>query len=143
MPANRGTQIRFARRTDLAYLERERKEIRRDRLARKIDAKELVVAERGAELVGLLDLEFIQPETPYMSLIRVDGQHRREGIGSALLAFAEEYLRSRGFKILYTSSQADEPEPQVWHRRAGFDPCGSIEGFNEGGVAEVFFRKSL
>ncbi len=140
---DRGTQVRFARRADLAYLERERKEIRRDRLARKIDAKELIVAERGGEILGLLELEFPQPEAPYMSLIRVDGRHRREGIGTALLTFAEDQLRRRDFEVLYTSSAADEPEPQVWHRAAGFEPCGSLEGFNEGGIAEVFFRKRL
>ena len=137
------TRIRFARRSDLPYLETERRGIPRDRLERKITGREFIVAERAGGLVGILDLEFVQPEEPYMSLIRVDAKHRREGIGTALLAFAEEHLRGLGFRTLYTSSQADEPEPQAWHRRSGFEPCGRLTDFNGDGVDEVFFRKRL
>jgi N-acetylglutamate synthase-like GNAT family acetyltransferase len=143
MGAVQETRIRFARRGDLAYLRNERGEIPPERMERKIEGKEFIVAERAGAQVGLLDLEFIQPEEPYMSLIRVDARHRREGIGTALLAFAEEHLRGLGFRVLYTSSQSDEPEPQAWHRRSGFEPCGALEDFNGGGIAEVFFRKRL
>jgi N-acetylglutamate synthase-like GNAT family acetyltransferase len=135
--------IRFARRADWPYLEREHSGLRRDRLARKVEAKEILVAERDDALVGFLDLDFLGAEAPYMSLIRVDGSMRRQGIGRALLKFAEEDLRRKGFHVLYSSSQGDEPEPQEWHRTVGFEPCGALEGFNENGVSEVFFRKRL
>ena len=137
------TRIRFARRADVPYLERQMPHIRRDRLARKIDGRDILVAERDGETIGLLDLDFLGPAAPYMSLVRVDPSHRRAGIGTALLAFAEDHLRRLGFRVLYTSATANEPEPQAWHRRRGFTPCGSLEGFNEGNVAEVFFRKPL
>ena len=42
-----------------------------------------------------------------------------------------------------SSSQADEPEPQTWHRAIGFEECGIISGLNEGGIGEIFFRKKL
>lgn len=45
--------------------------------------------------------------------------------------------------MLLSSSQADEFEPQTWHRHMGFVECGRLEGINEGGVDEVFFRKQL
>jgi len=45
--------------------------------------------------------------------------------------------------VLFSSSQANEPEPQAWHRHVGFEECGFIAGINEGGVGEVFFRKVL
>ena len=63
--------------------------------------------------------------------------------GRTLLAHVEAELTSRGHAALYSSSQADEPEPQAWHRRMGFDECGLIAGLNPGGVGEVFFRKTL
>ena len=45
--------------------------------------------------------------------------------------------------MLYSSSQADEPEAQAWHRRMGFEECGIVSGINEGGIGEVFFRRPL
>jgi len=36
----------------------------------------------------------------------------------------------------------DEPEPQAWHRHMGFVECGIINGINENGIGEVFFRKT-
>lgn len=142
-PLRAAVRIRFAQRADLPYLERELSRVRRDRLARKIEAKEVVVADRDGEPVGVLDLDYLGAESPYMSLLRVDPALRRSGIGTALLTFAEDHLRRRGFRVLYTSATGNEPEPQTWHRRMGFVECGVLEGFNEGGVAEVFFRKPL
>jgi len=60
-----------------------------------------------------------------------------------LLHFLEEFLRSKGHSVLFSSSQANEPEPQAWYRHMGFEECGFIAGINEEGVGEVFFRKVL
>ena len=69
-------------------------------------------------------------------------KYRRQGVGKALLRFIETFLREAGHEALYSSSQADEPEPQAWHRHVGFEECGFIAGINDG-IGEVFFRKSL
>ena len=69
--------------------------------------------------------------------------YRNEGIGQKILAFLEDHLRSIGHDVLYSSSQTNEPEPQAWHRSVGFVESGIIFGINEGGIGEVFFRKSL
>jgi L-amino acid N-acyltransferase YncA len=60
-----------------------------------------------------------------------------------LLRFVEQDLRAGGYRALYSSSQADEAAPQAWHRKSGFQECGIIEGINEGGIGEIFFRKDL
>ena len=60
-----------------------------------------------------------------------------------MLAYLEAYLRKRGYNVLMSSSQLDEPEPQAWHRRVEVEECGIINGLNEGGIGEVFFRKKL
>jgi len=59
-----------------------------------------------------------------------------------MIEFLEEHLSRRGHKALYSSSQANEPEPQTWHRKTGFEECGYIAGINNG-VGEIFFRKFL
>jgi GNAT superfamily N-acetyltransferase len=111
-------------------------------LRRKVEWREVVVAEQGGELVGQLRLEYLWSVVPYVALVSVAPGRRRAGVGRAMLRFVEEFLREGGHDALYSSSQADEPGPQAWHRRAGFEECGYIAGINRG-VGEVFFRKRL
>ena len=115
-----------------------------DRIVRrKVSDGDVFVAARGAEPAGYLRLEWLWSRLPYIELVRVLVPHRRAGVGRALLAHAESEVASRGHAALYSSSQADEPEPQAWHRRMGFEEAGILVGVNEGGVGEVFFRKAL
>ena len=110
---------------------------------RKVEDGDVWVALHGGERVGYLRLEWLWSAVPYVALVRVLEAHRRRGVGRALVAAAERAAAERGQAALYSSSQADEPEPQAWHRHVGFEECGLIAGLNEGGVGEVFFRKAV
>ena len=142
--------IRFARLDDLDFAYQDGY-IPAEALKRKIEAQlalnpdrieDVVVAEWNGKRVGYVRLEYLWSIVPYISLIQVLPEYRRQGVGKALLQFIETFLRAAGHDALYSSSQADEPEPQAWHRHVGFQECGFITGINEG-VGEVFFRKSL
>ena len=136
------TNARLARPDDLDFV-RQDGYVPTEVVKRKIDLQEVVVAERGEQRVGYMRLEYLWSLVPYIAMIRVQVEHRRQGIGTAMLAFAETFLRERGHTALYSSSQANEPQPQAWHRHMGFEECGIITGINEGGIGEVFFRKRL
>lgn len=112
-------------------------------LRRKIEAHEIFLAEQNERAVGYLRLEHLWSNVPYIALIQVLEPFRLRGIGRALLFHVEKVLRKNGHAKLYSSSQADEPDPQSWHRHMGFTECGIIAGLNEGGIGEVFFCKSL
>jgi len=112
-------------------------------IARKIGLGDILVAERAGQRVGYLRLEYLWSLVPYIALIWVLPDSRRQGVGGALLAFLESTLRAHGHAVLMSSSQADEPPPQAWHRHMGFEECGFLAGINDGGVGEVFFRKAL
>ncbi|MVP01199.1 GNAT family N-acetyltransferase [Paenibacillus lutrae] len=109
----------------------------------KLNNGEIIVAENHTGVVGYLRLEYLWSKYPYIGLIKVDNELRNQGIGRALLGFAEEEFRGKGIDVLYSSSQVNEAEPQEWHRRMGFQECGIINGINEGGIGEVFFAKRL
>jgi len=117
--------------------------IPREVVAGKIGQDEVVVAEQDGKNVGYARVEFLWSTVPFIALIWVLAPHRRQGVGAAILAHLEGRFRAAGHEALFSSSQADEPEPQAWHRRMGFEDCGVIEGINEGGIGEVFFRKAL
>ena len=142
--------VRFARIDDLDFAYQEGY-ITAKILKSKIEAQlalnpdrieDVVVAEWNGKRVGYVRLEYLWSIVPYIALIRVLPEYRRQGVGKALLRFIETFLREAGHDVLYSSSQADEPEPQAWHRHVGFEECGFITGINED-IGEVFFRKSL
>jgi ribosomal protein S18 acetylase RimI-like enzyme len=130
--------VRFARKDDLEFVSQD-EYIPPAVVARKIDIYEVVIAETHNKPVGYLRLEYLWSMVPYISLITVDPANRQRGVGKALLSFVTDFLGSQGHDWLYSSSQADEPEPQAWHRHMGFQDCGIITGINDG-VSEIFFR---
>ncbi len=134
--------VRFATLDDLDFVAQDRY-IPAEVVRRKIEQQEVVVAERQGSPVGYARLEYLWSTVPYIALIWVLPEHRRQGAGKAMLRFMEHYLRENGHQQLFSSSQVDEAEPQAWHRHVGFEECGLIGGINDGGVGEVFFRKRL
>ena len=114
-----------------------------DVVAEKIGRHEVVVACIEDGPVGYARVEFLWSTVPFLSLIWVSRPHRRQGVGKAILSHLERRFAADGHLALFSSSQADEAEPQAWHRRVGFEECGIIDQINEGGVGEVFFRKGL
>ena len=139
---NGAVSIRVATPADLNFVQQGGR-LSAETVRRKIEWREVFVAEAGGTLVGCVCLEYLWSAVPYLSLIRVLPEHRRRGVGKALLAYTEAFLRGQAHTALYSSSQADEAEPQAWHRHVGFEECGLIAGINEGGVGEIFFRKTL
>ena len=133
---------RFAILADLDFVQQEHHLLAAS-VQHKIKSQEIIVAELNGSLVGYLRLEYLWSRVPYIALVHVLPEDRRQGVGKSLLAFAEEFLREQGHQALYSSSQVDEAEPQAWHRHVGFEECGVIAGINEGGIGEVFFRKQL
>jgi len=109
----------------------------------KLSRREVLLAENDGELLGYLRLEYIWSTVPYIGLIIVKEGSRAQGIGKKLLAMASDHLKERGHRYLYSSSQVNEAEPQSWHRHVGFEEAGIVSGINEGGVGEVFFKKTL
>jgi len=137
-----GIRVRAARGEDLSFVGQDGY-TDPAAVAHSIEQGRALVAEVDGTAVGYLRVELLWGTQPYIALIRVLPPHRRQGVGRALLAHLEDALRKDGHAVLLSSSQADEPEPQAWHRRMGFEECGIINGINQGGVGEVFFRKRL
>jgi GNAT superfamily N-acetyltransferase len=136
--------VRFAGLDDLDFcIKSDFKRIRSFQIKRKIEEREVIISEAEGEPIGYLRIEYLWLRMPYVGLIFIKEGHRGRGIGTAMIKFLESYLIANGHKVLYSSSQVNEPGPQMWHRRIGFEECGYIAGVNEGGVGEVFFRKNI
>ena len=55
--------------------------------------EDVVIAEWNGKRVGYVRLEYLWSIVPYISLIRVLPEYRRQGVGKALLRFIETFLR--------------------------------------------------
>lgn len=88
--------------------------------------QELVVAERGGELVGTLQLTFI----PYLTYqggwraqieaVRVASAHRNEGLGHALFAWAIDRARRRGCHLVQLTTDKRRTDAQRFYEQLGF-----------------------
>lgn len=121
-------------------------------LRRRIEAKDVILAEIDGSPVGYLRIEYLGLIAPCLGIIGVNEECQRKGIGTAMINFLEEYLLKRkgrqvfkceGDALLYSSAEAIAVESQAWHRALGFKECGIIAGCNERGIGEIFFRKIL
>jgi len=135
--------VRYGEEGDLQRVAALDKSVNIEHLNWKLQANEIILAETQSGLIGYLRLERLWSKYPYIGLIFVDREYQRRGIGKKLLHFLEMDLISQGSPKLYSSSQANEPEPQAWHRHMGFQECGILNGINEGDIGEIFFMKSL
>jgi GNAT superfamily N-acetyltransferase len=134
--------VRYAKWADRAFVGQDHY-IPEKSLRRKIQAGEIIIALKNDEPAGYLRLDYLWSMVPYIALIWVERKFRQKGCGKALLNFVEITLKEQGHALLFSSSQVDEAEPQAWHRHMGFEECGVINGINEGGIGEIFFRKKL
>lgn len=141
-PQKTKVKVRFAKDDDLAFVQKDGY-LSEEIILRKIEDKEVIIAEKNGKSVGYLRIEYLWSKLPYLTLIRVIEPFRQQGIGSEMLNYLTGWLRGQGFRVLYSSSQANEPSPQSWHRHMGFEECGILFGINEGGIGEIFFRKKF
>ena len=134
--------VRIAESADLDFVSQDGY-IPKEEVSWKIQRKECFVLSVDGKPVGYLRIEYLWSMLPYISLIIIQEAYRMRGYSRDLLGFVEEFLKEKGHKVLFSSSQADEPLPQAWHRHMGFEECGVINGVNAGGVGELFFKKEL
>jgi len=130
--------IRFGSKSDYDISKDFDRFIQNEYLIWKLNNNEILLAEQENQIVGYLRLEYLWTKTPYIGLIIVLDQYRRQGVGKLLLNELSVYLKNKGHDKLYSSSQVNESDPQNWHRHMGFKETGIINGINDG-IGEVIF----
>jgi ribosomal protein S18 acetylase RimI-like enzyme len=104
-----------------------------------IDRGQVWVGTEGERVVGLIVLV----ETPDHLLIEnvaVDPAHQGEGVGRALLSFAEDSARKAGLDIIRLYTHEKMSENLALYARIGYR---EFERQDKGGFDLVFLRKDL
>lgn len=89
-----------------------------------------LVADRGGEIVGLIDIKCeelpgtVCSERPGLGAmiwhLAVHPEHQRRGVATALLREAEELARARGL-VRFEAWTRDDPGTQAWYEAMGFE----------------------
>lgn len=85
------------------------------------------------------DLAFFN--RPFVRLLAVGRQHRRLGLGAALIARVEEAAAAYG-ELFVSTEQINAPMRALLASR-GYAPSGSVDNVNAPGNPELFFHKRL
>jgi GNAT superfamily N-acetyltransferase len=109
-------RVRAAEMRDLPWLEVFDGHLDGASLRTKLALGELFIAEIDGDRVGMLRLDYLWSSVPFIALVRVAKHVRRQGAGRALVAHVGDHVRSGGGDVLFSSSTADEAEPQpgIW-----------------------------
>ena len=78
-----------------------------------------------------------------MDMIVVLPEHERVGAGTALFDAWRARMGEGGATILMTSAETDDEASLAWHRRNGFEECGSLAFGRPGLPAETFLVRDL
>ena len=107
-------------------------------LERVLARGDVIVAELDGKILAYLvwNREFFS--LPFIWLVTVVPEHRREGLASALIASVEE--RCPGSR-LYSSTNVSNVAMQQLLERRGYRRCGEVDV--DPGDAEIFYRKTL
>ena len=109
----------------------------------------LFAAENGSGLCGTVQLVLAQPENqPHradLAKMLVHPRARRQGLGAALLAAAEQAARLHGKTLLVLDTAS--AEAARLYARAGWVACGTVPGYAllpHGGLCDTtFFHRTL
>jgi GNAT superfamily N-acetyltransferase len=109
----------------------------------------LAAEDAGGRIVGTVQIILAQPENqPHradLAKMLVHRRARRQGVGAALLAAAEQSARDAGKTLLVLDTASGEAERV--YTRGGWQRCGTVPDYAlwpQGGLcATTFFYKSL
>ena len=107
------------------------------------DKQGYVIFENG-EPVCLLRYNLFWDNTPFCTMLFIDGSKQKKGYGRTLMQFWEEDMKNQGFGMVMTSTQVDE-SAQHFYRKIGYKECGGftldIPGFEQ--PMEMIMSKPL
>ena len=114
----------------------------RGELADQPRTRHYVVAMIGDEIVGYAGLAAAGDQADVQT-IAVRAEHRRRGIGRALLTELLDEAARRGAERVFLEVRADNPPAQTMYERFGFERIGVRRGYYDDGTDAYTMMKKL
>lgn len=75
--------------------------------------------------VGLLRYNLFWDNTPFCTMLFIDGEYQNKGYGKRLMEYWENDMKSQGYGMVLVSTQVDEGA-QHFYRKLGYKDCGGL-----------------
>lgn len=102
----------------------------------------VVVARRAGQLGGFAIMKYTEDEA-HLLLLAVRPAQRRQGLGSALLAWLETTVRVAGIASVTLEARADNRIARDFYAARGYGMIGRRDGYYEGVEDAVRLRKQF
>lgn len=89
---------------------------------------------------GWMRYGYFWDNTPFMNMLWIDNPYRGRGFGKEVVLYWEKEMTKRGFKLVMTSTLANE-EAQHFYRKLGYRDAGCLLLENE--PMEIIMTKGL
>lgn len=99
----------------------------------------LHVAEENGSILGYMILAYAFFALGFVELLYVHPDHRRKGVGTALMQYAESICTT---EKLFTSTNLSNKDMQSLLMKLSYEESGIVHGLDEGDP-ELFYRKVL
>lgn len=111
---------------------------------KKVDDKRGYVILDDNKPIGILRFNMFWDNIPFLTMIYIDFSYHKKGYGRKAMEFWEAEMAELGYKLVMTSTQADE-EAQHFYRKLGYKDSGclvlDIPGFEQ--PLEMFMIKAI
>ncbi|KQX46879.1 MULTISPECIES: GNAT family N-acetyltransferase [unclassified Paenibacillus] len=127
--------------SDYGYIRERDHHILENLILPKIKKKEIYILRNQDESnIGWMRYGYFWDNTPFMNMIWVDELYRGKGVGKQVVLLWEDEMKQNGFKLVMTSTQANE-EAQHFYRNLGYRDAGCLLLENE--PMEIILTKKL
>ena len=119
------TEIRYATMNDYSLLVSKDSHIRKEEWKKLIENNQTLMLYVDNAFAGWLRWNLFWNEIPFMNMLYFTEEHRRKGYGRTLVGFWENEMLKNQYKMVMTSTRADE-KAQFFYRKLGYRDCGSL-----------------
>lgn len=98
--------------------------VSREEILEWLEESQVHVASAGGEVVAGVRLDVTDPDRVKLSRLGVHDDWKGEGIGSRLMAHAENRVRKQGYGTIWLTTPEDHPYLPEWYRRLGYEKTG-------------------
>lgn len=138
------TEIRYAEENDRMFWFRLDRHLSGTMFSIKVRDRQAYVLLEDGKPVALLRYNLFWDNTPFCTMLYVDGIKQRQGFGRVLMTHWENDMRSQGYGMVLVSTQVDE-NAQHFYRKLGYKDCGGfiidIPGYEQ--PMEMMMSKAL
>jgi len=109
-----------------------------DEFLLKVRDKRAYIISDGENPIGIIRYNLFWDNTPFLNLIHLEDSYHGKGFGKQAMKHWEDEMKNLGYKLVMTSTQADE-QAQHFYRKIGYVDSGCLILPQD--PTEIFFVK--